>query len=137
LKTRILLFIVVVANAVGNILLGFGMKQVGSIASYSPIELVRAGLGAMANPWVLAGVALLLVFFVSHTIVLSWADLSYVLLVTSIGYVLVVLLSWRFLGETITVARWLGTIVITGGVMLVGSTPVSTSTAAQRDRGET
>ena len=47
----------------------------------------------MANPWVLLGVVLLLLFFVAHTLLLSWADLSYVLLVTSIGYVLVAVLS--------------------------------------------
>lgn len=103
------------------------MHQVGSIASYSPIALASAGVRAMANPWVLGGVALLLVFFIAHAIVLSWADLSYVLLVTSIGYVLVALLSWLLLGEQLSPLRWAGTAVITGGVMLVGSTPVSTA----------
>jgi drug/metabolite transporter (DMT)-like permease len=126
LKTRVCLFIIIVANAVGNLLLAYGMQQVGSIASYSPVELVRAGLQAMTNGWVLSGVLLLLVFFVAHALVLSWADLSYVLLVTAIGYVLVAVLSRQFLGETISLLRWAGTVVITAGVLLVGSTPVST-----------
>ncbi len=126
MKTRVCLFIIVVANAVGNLLLAYGMRRVGSIASYSPIELVTAGLRAMTDGWVMAGVLLLLVFFVAHAIVLSWADLSYVLLVTAIGYVLVAVLSRQFLGETISPLRWAGTVVITAGVMLVGSTPVST-----------
>jgi drug/metabolite transporter (DMT)-like permease len=80
----------------------------------------------MTNGWVLAGVLLLLVFFAAHAIVLSWADLSYVLLVTAIGYVLVAVLSRQFLGETISALRWAGTVVITAGVVLVGSTPIST-----------
>lgn len=126
MKTRICLLIIIVANAVGNVLLAYGMRQVGSIASYSPAELIGSGLSAMANPWVSLGVLLLLVFFAAHAIVLSWADLSYVLLVTAIGYVLVVVLSRQFLGETVSALRWAGTIVITAGVMLVGSTPVST-----------
>lgn len=126
MKTRICLFIIIVANAVGNLLLAYGMRQVGSIASYSPVELIGSGLQAMANGWVLCGVVLLLVFFVTHAVVLSWADLSYVLLVTAIGYVLVAVLSRQFLGETISAMRWAGTVVITTGVMLVGSTPVST-----------
>jgi drug/metabolite transporter (DMT)-like permease len=125
-KTRICLAIVIVANALGNLLLAMGMRQVGSIASYSPAELISAGVQAMANPWVLAGVLLLLVFFAAHAIVLSWADLSYVLLVTAIGYVLVAVLSWKVLGESISTLRWAGTVVITAGVLLVGSTPVST-----------
>ena len=126
MKTTAFLLVVIIAKALGNVVLGHGMEQVGSIASYSPADLIYSGLQAMANPWVLGGVALLLLFFVAHAIVLSWADLSYVLLVTSIGYVLVAVLSWGFLGETISETRWAGTLLVTLGVALAGSTPVST-----------
>lgn len=125
-KTAVLLTVVVLANALGNTLLGRGMREVGDISSYSPVDLFTSGVAAMANPWVLSGVALLIVFFVAHALVLSWADLSYVLLVTAIGYVLVAALSYLFLDEQISTQRWLGTLVITAGVALVGSTPVST-----------
>jgi len=125
-KTNICLAIVVVANTVGNIFLGRGMSEVGDISSYSPVDLVGSGLAAMANPWVLSGVALLIAFFVAHTLLLSWADLSYVLLVTAFGYVLTALMSWAFLGEYVSLMRWAGTALITAGVGLVGSTPVST-----------
>lgn len=126
MKTNVCLAIVVFANALGNLMLAYGMRQVGDISSYSPVALVTSGLAAMANPWVLGGVLLLTVFFVTHAIVLSWADLSYVLLVTAIGYGLVALLSWLLLGEHVSAMRWAGVGVITAGVMLVGSTPVST-----------
>jgi drug/metabolite transporter (DMT)-like permease len=135
LKTAITLAVVIVANAAGNVVLGHGMRQVGPVASYSPIALIGACLRAMSNPWVIAGVVLLLLFFAAHTLVLSWADLSYVLLVTSIGYPLVALLSWWFLGEAVTAQRWAGTILITAGVMLVGATPVSTTRSAPLDGG--
>ena len=126
MKTHVCLAIVVIANAFGNILLGRGMREVGDIASYSPVALAAAGVGALANPWVLGGVALLAVFFAAHTLVLGWADLSYVLLTTSIGYVLVAALSYAVLGEHLSPLRWAGTLVITAGVALVGSGPVST-----------
>ena len=131
LKTTGFLLVVIVANALGNVVLGYGMEQVGSIASYSPADLIYSGLEAMTNPWVLSGVGLLLLFFVAHAIVLSWADLSYVLLVTSIGYVLVAVLSWGFLGERISETRWAGTLLVTLGVALAGSTPVSTLDKSQ------
>ena len=127
MKTAYLLLIVIVTNAVGDIVLGYGMRQVGSIASYSPWGMVQGGLGALVNPWVIAGVVLLLVFFIAHALVLSRADLSYVLLVTSIGYVLVAVLGWSLLGETISAGRWAGTVLITLGVGVVGSTPASTA----------
>ncbi|MCB1022556.1 MAG: EamA family transporter [Acidobacteria bacterium] len=126
MKTNLCLAIIVVANAAGNLMLGYGMRQVGDISSYSPVALIASGLAAMANPWVLGGVLLLTVFFAAHAIVLSWADLSYVMLVTAVGYGLVTLLSWALLGEQVSAARWVGVAVITAGVTLAGSTPVST-----------
>ncbi len=132
MKTAYLLLIVIVANAAGNIVLGYGMHQVGDIASYSPLAMIQGGMRAFTNPWVTAGVILLLIFFVAHALVLSRADLSYVLLVTSIGYVLVAVLGWLVLGETISTGRWAGTVLITFGVGVVGSTPASTT---DRPRG--
>ena len=133
MKTAYLLLIVVTANAAGNIVLAHGMRQVGSIASYSPLEMVGGGLSALVNPWVMAGVGLLLIFFIAHALVLSRADLSYVLLVTSIGYVLVALLGWLVLGESISAGRWAGTVLITVGVGVVGSTPPSTAERRTED----
>ena len=127
MKTKICLFIVVVANALGNVILRHGMQQVGSIASYRPLDLIFSSLRALANPFVLAGVSLLVVFFLAHMIVLSWADLSYVLPMTSTGYILVTVLGWWWLGEAVGPGRWVGTIVITAGVILVGRTPANTS----------
>jgi uncharacterized membrane protein len=56
---------------------------------------------------------------------LSWADLSYVLPVTSVGYVLVAVIGRVFLHESISVTRWAGIVLIMAGVALVsgGSAP--------------
>ena len=125
-KTRVLLAVVIVSNAVGNIVLARGARSGRAFDSYSPLDLLNYGIYMLGNPWVLLGVGLLAVFFAAHTILLSWVDLSYVLLVTSIGYILVAFLSVALLGETITPARWAGTILIALGVGIVGSTPEST-----------
>ena len=127
MKTRVALAVIIAANALGNVLLSFGMRQVGSIASYSPVEVVAGAARAAANVYVLAGVGLLIVFFAAHMIVLSWADLSYILPMTSVGYILVAALSWWWLGEQVRPLRWVGTVVIMAGVSLVGRTPVSTT----------
>ncbi len=125
-RTRTLLAIVIVSNALGNVALGYGMRQVGNISSFSPVDLVASGIASLGDPWVLTGVLLLLVFFAAHTVLLSWADLSYVLLVTSLGYVLVALLSWLLLDEAISLGRWVGTALVACGVGVVGSTPAAT-----------
>jgi drug/metabolite transporter (DMT)-like permease len=62
---------------------------------------------------------------------LSWADLSYVLPVTSIGYVIVALIGRVFLNESISTTRWAGIVLIMAGVALVsGGTSPSTVTQA-------
>lgn len=127
-RTLVLLVLVIVSNALGNVVLGYGMKGAGPDAhSPSAVDLLSFGIARLGDPWVLAGIALLAIYFAAHTLLLSWADLSYVLLVTSIGYVLVAFLSATFLGETVTPSRWAGTVLIACGVGLVGSTPESTA----------
>lgn len=126
-KTRILLAIVIVSNSIGNVVLSYGMRAVGDISSYSPASLVSSAIAAFANPWVLLGTSLLVLFFAAHTLLLTWADLSYVLLVTSCGYALVAALGAIVLDESISLLRWGGIALVSCGVALVASTPVSTS----------
>ena len=56
------------------------------------------------HPWVALGVVLLILWLLSRMALLSWADLSYVLPVTSVGYVLVALIGKLLLNEPITAA---------------------------------
>jgi uncharacterized membrane protein len=120
-KTRFFTGLVIVTNLVGNSSLTYGMQQLGEIG-YSPLSLI----GALFHPWVALGVALLILWTLSHMALLSWADLSYVLPVTAIGYVLTALSGKFVLGETVSFARWAGIALITVGVTLVGLTAPST-----------
>jgi uncharacterized membrane protein len=123
LKTRLFILIVVLSNVLGNALLGMGMRQSGELLTLSPL----AYIAALFQPYVALGVALLVVWMLSNMALLSWADLSYVLPVTAIGYVLVAFAGIALLGERVTAPRWTGIVLITLGVALVGRTPPSTS----------
>ena len=70
-RVRLLLVLVVLSNVTGNLFLTLGVRG----------GWEKAG-------WLLLGVGLLILWTVSRMSLLSWADLSYVLPVTSIGYVL-------------------------------------------------
>ena len=62
--------------------------------------------------------------------------MSYVLPVTSVGYVVVALIGKVLLNEEITASRWAGIVLIVAGVALVGgSTPGTAPVTAKRDRG--
>jgi drug/metabolite transporter (DMT)-like permease len=104
------------------------MRQTGSDALGSPLGYIAV----LFNPWVALGVILLIVWLLSQMLLLSWADLSYVLPVTSAGYVLTALAGRLFLGEQISAARWAGITLIMAGVALVGRTQHSTTRGAGR-----
>jgi len=115
-KTRAFAAIVILSNAFGNLFLTWGMRHGAGEITASPLTLLHA----IFNPWVSLGTCLLILWVLSKMFLLSWADLSYVLPVTAFGYVVNVLLGRLFLGEDVTPARWGGTLLIVGGMILVG-----------------
>lgn len=128
LKTRILTVLVILTQVLGDYFLSRGLRQVGSLVGRPPLAFIEA----LTNPWVTLGVALLILWLFSHMVLLSWADLSYVLPVTSIGYVLVTLTGRFFLHESVSLPRWCGVLMIVGGVILVGRTMPSSAHSANR-----
>ena len=115
-KTGLFTAIVVISNALGNFSLARGMRHL-SASPDSPLALLQA----MFTPWVGLGITLLIVWLLSRMALLSWADLSYVLPVTSLGYVANAAMGHYFLDERITLQRWAGTLLIVAGTALVGS----------------
>lgn len=104
-RTALFLFVVVVANLAGNLCLNWGMKRGG----------------ALLQPAVVAGVALLMVWTLARMALLSWADLSFVLPVTAVGYVLNAVAGMMLFGEQVGAGRWAGALLVTAGAALVGS----------------
>jgi len=123
LRKYLVLAGVTVCSAIGDSLLSRGMKDVGSI-SLSNISHV---ILAITNPWVAMGIVFLLSFFACYAVALSWADLTYVLPATSVGYVLLALIAKFQLHEQITTARWFGIALITMGVGFVAGGPAKTT----------
>ena len=109
-KARLLTLVVILSNVAGNLLLSLGLK--------SPA-------GAL-SPLVFLGVGLLILWTLSRMTLMSWADLSYILPITAIGYVLSAVAGKLFLAEQISMLRWSGTLLIVAGIVLVGRTQAET-----------
>src|SRR5690348_17482565 len=90
---------------------------------FKPESLSGYASAFLTDPWILGGIALLVVWMVAQLSMFTWADLTYVLPVTAGGYVLTAILGKFFLGETVSIARWLGIALISFGVVLVSETP--------------
>jgi drug/metabolite transporter (DMT)-like permease len=118
----LILALVALTASVGDSLLAVGAKQLGPISISHPVALFTA----ISNPWIIAGIILLIGFFASYLTALSWADLTYVLPATSLGYIVTALLSKFWLHEQLSIWRWLGILFITAGVGFVTRGPALT-----------
>src|SRR5881296_3460939 len=109
-------------------MLSHGMKQAGNISLHHLGNLILA----LLNPWVAVGILLLLAFFASYMTALSWADLTYVLPASSLGYVLLALIARFALHEQVSLTRWLGIALVSSGVGFVTSGPEVTRRPPRR-----
>jgi drug/metabolite transporter (DMT)-like permease len=132
LRKYLVLAGVTVFAAAGDSMLSHGMKQTGSIS----LSHLQGVIFAVLNPWVAVGILLLLAFFATYMTALSWADLTYVLPATSLGYVLLALVAKFVLHEQVSPLRWLGIVLIAGGVGFVAGGPSLTTHGHTADLGD-
>ena len=118
---------------VGDSLLSYGMKQVGNVSLHNISSLFLA----ITNPWVALGIFFLLGFFASYMTALSWADLTYVLPASSLGYVLLAFIAKFALHENVSVTRWIGIALVSSGVGFVTTGPERTRTRRELNSGAT
>jgi drug/metabolite transporter (DMT)-like permease len=123
LRVGAVLLLFIALRAVGNLSLAWGMKRFPETMSANPIPFILA----MFDPLVALGVLALILALLVRMALLSLADLSYVLPVTAIGYVIAAFLGKAVLQETVSGQRWLGTVLIFLGAALAGSTAHSTT----------
>jgi drug/metabolite transporter (DMT)-like permease len=129
LRTYSVLLLFIALKAAGNLSLAWGMQHLERSASANPLYYIRA----IFDPFVALGIVMLIVALLARMVLLSLADLSFVLPVTAIGYVLAALLGKVVLHEVVTTQRWMGTILIFAGAALVSST---TQITTQKTTGE-
>ena len=118
MKTAILIAVIVLADSVGDVLLTRGMKQVGEISTIRWRELLAIARKVVSNRSFLSAIFFVSVTFVSFLTVLSWADLSLVFPATSLIYVVSTLGAKFILGETVSLQRWAGILLVCLGVAL-------------------
>lgn len=124
LRTVVLTIGVTVLGSFGNLSLTWGMKHFERPVGLNPLTYVEAFL----NPFVALGIILLIGWLLTRMALMSWADLSFLVPLSSFGYVLAAVLGKVFLHESVSGRRWLGTVLIFAGSALVGTTAERTST---------
>ncbi len=122
LKTFLLVVVAVVLGGAGHVMLAKGIRPVGDLTEAPTGRIAGMVTRVIGSPWVLAGVALQAAFFFLYLALLSRADISQVLPMTALDYIVVALLAQWALGESVTIVRWAGIGFIVLGVALVSRT---------------
>jgi len=120
----VLLAFIVLGSTFGDVYLAKGMKQIGEMS----VRRWRDLLFAPLHPYVALGIVLLMIFYISYLASLSWADLSYIMPSTTMGYVLTAVLAHFMLGEHVSLTRWIGILMISLGVGFITGGPSLTVT---------
>lgn len=118
-KTICILLVALVLESAGLALLSRGLRQIGEPASYAPMELLRLAGRGVTNSSILSGVFLEAIFFGLFLLLMSMKDVSVVLPLTSLGFLLTTLIAKYFLHEQVTALRWAGICLIVFGSGLV------------------
>jgi uncharacterized membrane protein len=126
-----LIALVVVLKPFSNLLLAYGERHFSAVPMLNPL----AYLASLFDPFVAAGVLLQIWWLLSRMRLFSVADLSFVIPVTAVGYVLTSLLGKIFLHEIITPARWGGIALVSIGSVLVAGTRRRTTVAMDAPGG--
>lgn len=113
---RILGFVLIL-RPLGNLSLAFGMKHLAGTVALNPLIYLKA----MLNPYVSGGITMLILGLLMRMALLSLADLSFVLPLTALGYIISTVLGKTILHEQVSLARWLGAFLIFAGTAIVGS----------------
>ena len=121
-KTMVIVLIAAALGGAGHVFLSMGMRPVGDLTEASSDRLGGMVTRAISNPWLIVGVVLQAGFFFIYLTLLSRADVSLVLPLTAIDYIVVAVLAQYLLGEIVTPVRWAGMGLIVAGVGLLSKT---------------
>ncbi len=115
----ILLTVVILAGAAGDVSLTRGMKAVGEISGFRSAILFAVAGKVVRNRFIWLGVLYMTVAFFSFLALLVRADLSWVVPATAVSYVVETLAAKYLLSEKVTRTRWAGALCVCLGVALI------------------
>jgi multidrug transporter EmrE-like cation transporter len=108
----------VALNASAQILLRWGAQRGFAVADGASLS---AQIATLLRPGVIAGLACYAISVVIWIYVLSRAEASFAYPFLGLGFVLVSLAGWQFLGEPLTIQRVAGTLLVSVGVFVLAT----------------
>ena len=115
----VLLIAVVITGTSGELCLARAMRSIGEVSDFHPSALMHMLARVVGLPWVWLGLALFAIDVAALLALLSVEEVSFVIPMTALSYVVGAIGGASFLGEHVHRQRWLGVFLVCAGVALV------------------
>jgi drug/metabolite transporter (DMT)-like permease len=113
------LAVTVLTSAVGDLISAKGMIAHGEIEHFGPRRIVRLLRYISTHPLIVTGIIFNALASFSFLALLSVSELSFAVPASAIGYIVKTALAEWYLGEHVTVRRWIGAACVAIGVYLI------------------
>lgn len=115
----LLVALVVIPGTVGDVLNSAGMKRQGELDEWTWRALVRFGRDLLHNWYVLIGLPAMALSFFALMALLSTTTLAFAVPATASSYIVETAMAKYILREKVDWHRWIGTILVAIGVILL------------------
>jgi len=114
----VLILVSVMLGAVAQVLLKIGAGNIG-VLSFALPDLLASVWKMATSLYIVTGMIMYAASFLLWIKVLSTTELSYAYPMVSMGYIVVMFLSWWLLGEQLSFYRLLGVALIITGIYFI------------------
>ena len=118
-KLLLILFVGLVFESTGVVLLKKGMSQIPEMKAVNTTEILRIVKAGATNSQTLLGIFFEALFFGCLLILMSKSDISFLWPLTGLSFVFATLAAILFLHETVSSVRWAGVVLIMLGAALI------------------
>jgi|ERR1051325_1442722 drug/metabolite transporter (DMT)-like permease len=118
-KLLLILFIGLIFESTGIVLLKKGMSQIDEVRTVNAAEILRIIKAGATNAQILLGVFFQALFFICLLILMSKSDISFLWPLTALSFVFATLAAMVFLHEHVSTVRWAGVVFIMIGAALI------------------
>ena len=114
-KLLSILLVGLVCESIGVVLLKKGIDQIGNMNSVTAAEIFRVVKSGLTSHTIWLGIFFEALFFIGLLVLLSRSDISFLWPLTGLSFVFSTCAAMWFLGEYVSVTRWVGVAFIVLG----------------------
>ena len=114
-KLLSILFVGLLCESAGVVLLKKGIMQIGDVHSYTASEIFRVVKSGLTNQTIWLGIFFEAIFFIGLLVLMAESDVSFLWPLTGLSFVFATFSAMWFLNEHVSPVRWVGVAFIVIG----------------------